>query len=56
MYTLNERKGPLFTLGNRIKLKDSSQPGRAPYIIIVTRPPTVPGWDLNPGLLSLEED
>ncbi len=24
------------------------------HIIIVTGPPTVPGWDLNPGPLSFE--
>ncbi len=50
-----ERKGPLFTLGNRILLKASFQTGRAAHIIIVTGPPTVPGQDLNPGRLSLEE-
>ncbi len=33
----------------------SFQPGRSPYIIIVTEPPTVPGQDLNSGALSLEE-
>ncbi len=48
-----ERKGPLFTLGNRILLKASFQPGRPPHII-VTRPPTLPGWGLNPGPLSLK--
>ncbi len=31
------------------------QPERAPHIIIVTGPPTVPSWDLNPGSISLEE-
>ncbi len=44
----------LFTLGNRLQLKANFQPGRAPHIIIVTGPPTVPGRDLNPGPLSFE--
>ncbi len=35
-------------------LKANFQPGRAPHIIIVTRPPTVPGRDLNEGPLSFE--
>ncbi len=52
---IEKRKGPLFTLGNRIELKASIQPGRAPHIIIVTGPPTLPGEDLNPGPLSLDE-
>ncbi len=30
------------------------QPGRAPHIIIVAVPPTVPGWNLTPGPLSFE--
>ncbi len=42
------RYDSLFILGNMISLKASFQPGRAPHIIIVTKPPTVPGWDLNP--------
>ncbi len=44
----------LFTLGNRIYLKASFQPGQEPQLIIMTGPPTVPCWDLNPGPLSLE--
>ncbi len=47
-------KVTLFTLGNRIYLKANLQPGRAPHIIIVTGPSTVPGRDLNPGHLSFE--
>ncbi len=43
----------LFTLGNRIKLKASFQPGWASHIFIVTEPPTVPCQDLNPRPLSL---
>ncbi len=35
-------------------LKANFQPGQAPHIIIVTGPPTVHGWDLNPGPLSFE--
>ncbi len=50
-----ERKGPLFTLDNRIYLIASFQLSRAPHISIVTRPPTVPGRDLNPAPLSLGE-
>ncbi len=37
-------------------LKARFQPGQAPHIIIVTRPPTVPGRELNPGPLSLEDN
>ncbi len=37
------------------KLKASFPNSRAQHIVIVTRPPTVHGRDLNPGLLSLEE-
>ncbi len=50
-----ERKGPLFTFSNRIEHKARFQPGRVPNIIIVTGPSTVPGRNLNPGPLSLEE-
>ncbi len=55
LVTVKERKGLLFTLGNRISLKANFQPGRAPHIIIVTGSPTLPGQDLNPGPLSLDE-
>ncbi len=55
LYGKKERKGPFFILGNRIWLKASFQPGRAPHIIIVAGPPTVPGRHLNPRPLSLEE-
>ncbi len=55
MAKLLQVKKRLFTLGNRIKLKASFQPGGAPHIIIVTLPPIIHGRDLNPGPLSLEE-
>ncbi len=50
-----QTKSPLYTIGNKIWFKASFLPGRAPHICIVTRSNAVPGWDLNPGPLSLEE-
>ncbi len=50
-----ERKGKVPCLpSENSEVKASFQLGRAPHIIIVTGPPSVPGWDLNPGTLSLE--
>ncbi len=50
-----ERKCSLFIISSRIQLKASFQPGRAPHVI-VTESSTVPGWNLNPGPLSQEEN
>ncbi len=51
-----ERKGkvPCLPSVKGFSLKLVFQPGRAPHIMIVTGPPTVPGQDLNPEPLSFQ--